>query len=153
MSLRDLNNCNMLKSLGIKGRQRQSDTQDLQTEASRLRKKLKEVQERNTRWADEKCEWVQQRAKLCHMINKLQCDLAEQHELLKKANNSEPSLQTKASMLEAEREKVAGKESAGEAISRDPEPCSPAPTGGQQSTRAQRETRTLGETENKMRGR
>lgn len=100
--------------------QSQSETKGFQAELCSLRRKLEEAQERNKRWADEKCEWVQQRAKLCYRIDKLKCDLSKKHELklkehLQKAKlgpiQDEMLLQFKVAILEAEKEKVAEKES------------------------------------------
>lgn len=59
------------------------ETQDFQTEILSLRKKLERAQERNKRSGEEKSEWVQQRAKLCYRIDRLQCDLNRQFKLMK----------------------------------------------------------------------
>lgn len=99
--------------------QSQSETMGFQAELCSLRRKLEQAQERNKRWADEKCEWVQQRANLCYRIDKLKCDLSKKHELklkeeLQKAKlgpiQDEMLLQVKVAILEAEKEKVAEKE-------------------------------------------
>ncbi|XP_029702320.1 interaptin-like [Takifugu rubripes] len=58
-------------------------TQDFQSEILSLRRKLERAQERNKRSAEEKSEWVQQRAKLCYRIDRLQCDLNKQFKLMK----------------------------------------------------------------------
>lgn len=67
------------------GQSQSSDpkTQDFQTEILSLRKKLERAQECNKRSAEEKSEWVQQRAKLCYRIDRLQCDLNRQFKLMK----------------------------------------------------------------------
>lgn len=125
-----LNICNMLKNdLGIQTEeQSQCESKGFLTELCSLRRKLEQEQERNKRWADEKCEWVQQRAKLCYRIDKLKCDLSKKHELklkeeLQKANlgpiQDEMLLQVKVAILEAEKEKVAEKESEPEKLKLD----------------------------------
>lgn len=116
----------MLKNdLGIQTEEHsQTETKGFQAELCSLRRKLEQEQERNKRWADEKCEWVQQRAKLCYRIDKLQCDLSKKHELklreeLQKVLSvsklspiqDEMLLQVKVAVLEAEKERVAEKES------------------------------------------
>lgn len=58
-------------------------TQYFQTEILSLKRKLERAQERNKRLAEEKCEWVQQRAKLCYRIDRLQCDLSKQFKMMK----------------------------------------------------------------------
>lgn len=101
-----------------------TETKGFQAELCSLRRKLEQEQERNKRWADEKCEWVQQRAKLCYRIDKLKCDLSKKHELKLKEElqkvlsvsklgpiQDEMLLQVKVAVLEAEKEKVAEKES------------------------------------------
>lgn len=57
--------------------------QDFQTEILSLRRKLERAQEWNKRSAEEKYEWVQQRAKLCYKIDRLQYDLNTQFKLIK----------------------------------------------------------------------
>lgn len=117
-----LNSFNMLKNdFGIQTEeQSQTETTGFQSELSNLRRKLEQAQERNKRWADEKCEWVQQRANLCYRIDKLKCDLSKKHELklkeeVQKAKlgpvQDEMLLQVKVAILKAEKEKVAEKES------------------------------------------
>lgn len=75
-------------------------TQDFQTELHSLRRKLEQVQERNKRWAEEKSEWIQQRAKLCRRIRSLNCDLSKQQEELQKAKSG-PNLDEMVLLIEA----------------------------------------------------
>lgn len=125
-----LNSCNMLKNdLGIQTEeQSQCESKDFLTELSSLRRKLEREQERNKRWADEKWEWVQQRAQLCYRIDKLRCDLSEKHELKLKEELQKATLgpiedemlpQVKVAILEAEKEKVAEKKSEPEKLKLD----------------------------------
>lgn len=122
----------MLKNdLGIQTEeQSQTETKGLQAELCSLRRKLEKEQERNKHWVDEKCEWVQQRAKLCYRIDKLKHDLSKEHELKEELQKvlsvsklgsiqDEMLLQVKVAALEAEQEKVAEKESELEKLKQD----------------------------------
>lgn len=75
-------------------------TQDFQSELHSLRRKLGQVQERNKRWAEEKSEWIQQRATLCYRIRSLNCDLSKQQEQLQKAKSG-PNLDEMVLLIEA----------------------------------------------------
>lgn len=85
-----------------------------QAELRSLRRKLEQVQERNKRWAEEKYEWVQQRAHLCYRIDKLKGDLSRKHELNLKEELQNAKLgpiqDEMVKVLAAEKEKVAEKE-------------------------------------------